>query len=281
MIDRAPGPLLAVGLALCTLAFVTVHPLVMGAVAIAAAGLLAGAPAPRRAVAVVSVALGVGVAVLNPFVQANGDLILVELPRIPVFDTQVTVEELVAGLVLGARAAAVTMIVMAVLATADPDRLLRLASRLAPRSALAGSVAARMIPTLRRDAAGLVETLRLRGRSLTSGRWTRRVRTAGSLALPLVGSALDRSLDVAEAMAARGYGSGPATRPPRRPWGAADRIAALAAVAIGIVAACALLTSLDAYAFYPTMDRAWSGATAVLAVVVVGSVAALRLGARR
>lgn len=171
-----------------------------------------GVRTPARGVLLIAGILGVGVAVLNPFVQASGDLILFQLPEIPIFDMQVTLEEVMAGLTLGARAAAVTIVVMAVLALADPDRLLQLASRLAPRSALAASVAARMVPTLRRDAVALVETSRLRGRSPRVGSWVARGRTASTLALPLVGSALERSLDVAEAMAAR---AATASAPPR------------------------------------------------------------------
>ena len=201
---RSPGPLLLLALGLLLIAFRTQHPLIIGAVLLVALALTWAAPSRSVLVLTIAGLTALGVILINPFVQANGDLILFELPRIPILDTQVTLEEVVAGLVLGARAAAVTLIVMSTLALADPDRLLALASRLAPNSALTASIAARLVPTLRRDAASLSETARLRGHRLTSGPWRARARSAGALAVPLVGSSLDRAVDVAEAMAARG-----------------------------------------------------------------------------
>ena len=254
MITRAPGPLLVVGVGLCALAFSTAHPMIMAAVLVVAVALLLASRTPARGVLLIAGILGVGVAVLNPFVQASGDLILFQLPDIPIFDMQVTLEEVMAGLTLGARAAAVTIVVMAVLALADPDRLLQLASRLAPRSALAASVAARMVPTLRRDAVALVETSRLRGRSPRVGSWVARGRTASTLALPLVGSALERSLDVAEAMAARGYGVGTPTRRPRVAWDAVDRFTMAVGVGMCLVAFASIAGWLGRYGFFPTMD---------------------------
>lgn len=249
----APGPLLALAAALCALAFATTHPVIVAAVLVGGLALLAAARAPRRGVLTMAAILGLGVALLNPFVQASGDLILFELPDIPVFDMQVTLEEVVTGATLGARAAAVTIVLLAVLALADPDRLLGLASRLMPRSALAASIAARLVPTLRRDAQALVETARLRGRSPLAGTWRGRARAAGSLAIPLVGSALDRSVDVAEAMAARGYGSGPRTRlapPPRR---GVERVVMGAAAIVAVVAGLAIAGAVGAMRFYPTL----------------------------
>ncbi len=271
MTGHAPGPLLVLGTGLCALAFSTTHPLIMAAVLTGAVLLILAAQASVRGVLIVATVMGVGVAVLNPFVQASGDLILFQLPDIPIFDTQVTLEEVVAGLVLGARAAAVTIAIMAVLTLADPDRLLQLASRLAPRSAIAASVAARMVPTLRRDATAFVETARLRGRSPFAGSWTVRARTAGSLALPLVGSSLERSLDVAEAMAARGYGSGPPTRRPRVPWRPCDWTVLVSGIALCALATLAIAGVFGRYSFYPTMDAVTDTPTLAAALVVMGA----------
>jgi energy-coupling factor transport system permease protein len=276
---HAPGPLLVLGTGLCALAFSTTHPAIMAAILVVAVALMWASRTPMRGVLMIAAILGVGVALLNPFVQANGDLILVQLPDIPIFDMQVTLEEVIAGVTLGARAAAVTILVMAVLALADPDRLLQLASRLAPRSAIAASVAARMVPTLRRDAVSLVETARLRGRSPLVGSWMARGRGASTLALPLVGSALERSLDVAEAMAARGYGAGTPTRRPRLPWNAVDRATMGVGVVTCLVATASIAGRLGRYRFYPTMDRLGEGWALVVAAgtTVVGLILAGRI----
>lgn len=278
---RAPGPLLLLGIGLCIIAFTTTHPLIIGAVLVVAVLLTLAAPSRSTLVLTIAAIAAIGVVVLNPFVQVNGDLILFELPGIPILDTQVTLEEVVAGLVLGARAAAVTLVVMSTLALADPDRLLALASRLAPNSALAASIAARLVPTLRRDAAGLTETARLRGRALTTGRWRSRVRTTGALAVPLLGSSLDRAIDVAEAMAARGYGAGPRTRPPRPPLTSPDRVIAVAAIVLIAVGGLTIASRIGDFDFYPRLTPLGETGSIAAMVVVLGAGSTAAIAAAR
>lgn len=270
---RAPGPVLALAAAILVIAFSSDHPLLVAAALAGAVALAGASPAPARLIMLTAAFAAVGVAALNPFVQANGDLILLQLPDIPVLDTQVTLEEAVAGLVLGGRAAAVTITIMAALAIADPDRLLSLASRLVPRSALAASVAARLVPTLRRDAAALTETTRLRGRSLTRGAWRARAAAAGALAVPLVGSALERSVDVAEAMAARGYGSGPRTRPPRARWTTPDRVTGVCAAALVPIATLTVIGRVGAFDFYPRLGSIATAPEIVAACLTATAIA--------
>lgn len=277
MRSGTPIPLMVFGAGLCAVAFSTIHPVIVTAVLIVAILLVTAVPSPPKLVISIAAMLGLGVAVLNPFVQASGDLIIVEFPDVPIFDTQVTLEELAAGAVLGMRAAAVTIIIMSVLLLVDGDRLLALASRLMPRSALAVAIASRLLPTLRRDAQGLVETARLRGHSPSAGGWVTRARAAGPLALPLVGSALDRSLDVAEAMAARGYGSGPRTRQATVPWRLPDRVLFFIGVGFWILTAVLAVGVVPDYAFYPTMDVATRIAPLAFTAALVGGGATARM----
>ena len=279
MTGRAPIPLLIFGGAACTLAFATDQPLILAAVAAGAVALHFAAQRRRRMYLVAGLIVGLGVMLLNPLVQANGDLILFELPDIPIIDLQVTLEEVVAGVALGLRAFAVTVLIGALLAHIDPDRLLAAASRLMPHSALAASIAARMLPTLERDAVALSETARLRGVSLGAGRWSTRARNAGALATPLVGSALERSLDVAEAMAVRGYGAGPRTRMAEPPMSGAEWTVLALAVPLGVLSALVIAGTVGAFAFYPTLDPivTWQAAAAAGVALVAMGGAALRL----
>ena len=92
------------------------------------------------------------------------------------------------------------------------------------------ALATRLVPTLERDAAGLVEALRGRGVEVTG------VRGRARLMAPLLAGSLERALNLAEAMEARGYGRPGATRTPRPGWGALDRAAlglSVVAVALG------------------------------------------------
>ena len=81
--------------------------------------------------------------------------------------------------------------------------------RFARRSVLAMALATRLVPTLERDAAGLVEALRGRGVEVTGARGRAR------LLAPLLAGSLERALNLAEAMEARGYGRPGGTRTPR------------------------------------------------------------------
>jgi len=234
----------------------------------------------RNMYLVVGATIGLGVFLLNPFVQANGDLILFELPDIPIFDLQVTLEEVIAGAALGLRSFVATVAIGAVLAHVDPDRLLALASLL-PRSALTASIAARMLPTLERDAQALSETAQLRGVSLHSGRWRIRARTAGALAMPLVGSALERSLDVAEAMAARGYGTGPRTRMTEAPPTRIDRLVLVLSLPLAALAGLAIFGALGRFDFYPTLDPVANWPALIAAGIAVAVTCTAASGLRR
>ena len=220
---RAPGPLCLLGLAAIVIAFSTDHPLVLGAVAIGAVALFIAAPGrPSRLFLLGGAVSGITLAILNPFVSSQGDLILWRGPDVAVIDLEITLEEVVAGIAIGVRLFAVAVIVGALLAHMDADRLQAQVARVAPRSALTCALAARLMPTLQRDARAIVETARLRGVAL-DGSWTQRARHSAPLALPLLGSSLARGLDVAEAMTARGYGAGPRTRIPEARYDRVER----------------------------------------------------------
>jgi energy-coupling factor transport system permease protein len=188
------------------------------------------APAGRRRLYLVG-ALGSGFAVfvLTPFVSQIGYHVLWSGPTIPVFGTlDVTREELRIGLFQGLRLTAVALAFAAYALLLDHDRLVQSAS-FAKRSVLAVALATRLVPTLERDASGLSEALRGRGVEVTG------VRGRATLLAPLLAGSLERALNLAEAMEARGYGRPGATRAPRPGWTALDKLAVtVGAVAIAI-----------------------------------------------
>lgn len=281
MTARAPLPLVLLLAATTVVAFLADQPLVV--VSLALGAVLLALAAGRRALPIVAAGAisAVGLLVLTPILGANGNLIVAELPRIPLLDGEVTAEELTAGAVFGLRLLTVTAVIGAVLVLADQDRMLALAMRLAPRSALACALAARALPTLRRDAVALTETARARGAALSSGSWLGRGRRAAPLVVPLVGSSLERSLDVAEAMSARGYGAGRRARVAEAPWSRRDlailvSAACIAAAGIGAVALGAL-----GFDFYPELDPILRTESLALAAVILAALGAAAWAARR
>ena len=81
---------------------------------------------------------------------------------------------------------------------------------------------------LERDAAGLVEALRGRGVEVQGARGHAR------LLSPLLAGSLERGLNLAEAMEARGFGRPGRTRVPPPPWTWRDRLALAAAPLIAL-----------------------------------------------
>jgi energy-coupling factor transport system permease protein len=181
------------------------------------------APASRRRLYLVG-ALGSGLAVVmvTPFVEAIGSHVLWSGPTVPVLGRlDVTTEELRNGLFQGLRLTAVALAFSAYALLLDHDRLVQ-AAGFARRSVLAVALATRLVPTLERDAAGLVEALRGRGVEVSG------LRGRARLLAPLLAGSLERALNLAEAMEARGYGRPGATRAPRPRWRVWERLAPVA-----------------------------------------------------
>jgi energy-coupling factor transport system permease protein len=202
-------------------------------VAVIAAVLLAvclRAPRRRRWPYLVgTLASGLVLFLFSPLVAAYGGVVYWEGPTVPVIGTlDVTSEELAEALFQGLRLTAVGLAFAAYALLLDQDRLLLAGGRLR-RSVLAVALATRLVPTLERDAAGYVEALRGRGVAVAG------LRGRARLLSPLVAGSLERSLNLAESMEARGFGKAGRTRAPSPPWNAWDHLA-LAGAALVILA---------------------------------------------
>jgi energy-coupling factor transport system permease protein len=186
------------------------------------------APARRRWPYLIgTITTGLTVFLLTPFVEVIGSHPLWTGPTIPVVGTlDVTTEELRNGLFQALRLTAVGLAFAVYALLLDHDRLLA-AAGWARRSTLAAALATRLVPVLERDARDL--RVALRGRRVELGPMR--------LLSPLLAGSLERGLNLAEAMEARGYGRAGRTRAPRPPWRLHDRLALLLAVTIVVVAA--------------------------------------------
>jgi energy-coupling factor transporter transmembrane protein EcfT len=198
-------------------------------VAILAALLLAvclGAPVRRRWIYLTgALTSAAAVLVVTPFVEQLPGRVLWIGPTVPVVGAlDVTVPELSGALFNALRLAAVALAFTAYALLLDHDRLVQ-AAGFARRSVLAVALATRLMPALERDAAGYAEALRGRGVELDG------VRSRARLLSPLLAGSLERGLNLAEAMDARGFGRPGATRLPQPPWTTLDAAAVAAAVA--------------------------------------------------
>jgi energy-coupling factor transport system permease protein len=224
----SPAPAAALLAALATAALLSTSLWSVGAICTLLLLVALRAPAQRRwpyLIGTLSTALLF--VVLTPFVEVIGTHVLWSGPTIPVLGRlDVTTEELRNGLFQGLRLGAVGLAFAVYALLLDHDRLLA-AAGWARRSTVAVALATRLVPLLERDARDL--RIALRGRGVELG--------AVRQLSPLLAGSLERGLNLAEAMEARGYGRAGRTRAPRPPWTLVDRLGLVVAVAVVVVGA--------------------------------------------
>ncbi|HTY46726.1 MAG TPA: energy-coupling factor transporter transmembrane component T [Methanomassiliicoccales archaeon] len=95
--------------------------------------------------------------------------------------------------------------------TIHPDQLLQAMSKYGFRTMTGLSVATRMYPTIAADSANIEDAMRARGVEFDQGNVVQKARAKAPVMMPLLLNSLDRSMDIAEAMEARGFGAGTRT----------------------------------------------------------------------
>jgi energy-coupling factor transport system permease protein len=224
----SPAPAAALLAALATAALLSTSLWSVGAIAALLLLVALRAPAQRRWPYLIgTLSTAVLFVVITPFVEVIGTHVLWTGPTIPVIGRlDVSTEELRNGLFQGLRLGAVGLAFAVYALLLDHDRLLA-AAGWARRSTVAVALATRLVPLLERDARVLRVALRGRGVELGPVRQLS----------PLLAGSLERGLNLAESMDARGYGRAGRTRAPRPPWTRLDRAALAVAVAIVAIGA--------------------------------------------
>jgi energy-coupling factor transport system permease protein len=258
-------------LALGIAALMASNPIVLGAVAVAvlAAGAVAGVGRPLLRAALWGVPVALVIMVINALVTRDGLTVIVRLGNLPLLGhTDITLEATAYGAILGLRAVALILCGLLYTLAVDPDEVLRLFRRVSFRSALSATLATRMVPILVRDGRRLAEAQRCRPGPPPSRLALMRAACTG---------VLDRALDVAAALEVRGYGA--ARRPPAYRGGpgsysrhdVAFVAAALLVVALSIVAR---VSSAAAFSAYPVLSvAAGPGALLVAGGLVAATLA--------
>jgi energy-coupling factor transport system permease protein len=195
------------------------------------------------------------VAAINPLVSQQGLTVLVDGPIVPLLgNVDVTLEALVYGAVAGLRVLVVVLAFALYSACVDPDRVLRLVGRIAPRSALTASLATRSVPLLGRDGRRLAEAYTLRAGARPAARMRDRVERAATLTRALGAGALERSVELAAALEVRGYGALGRFPASRAPWSRHDLSFALAAGVFAALCVGARAAGVASFEPYPLLD---------------------------
>jgi energy-coupling factor transport system permease protein len=242
-------------IALIVVALSIDHPLVLGivTVAIVLAGACAGVGRQLVRSLRIATIVALPIVVVNVLVSRDGLTVFARLGDLgPFGQGNLTVEALVYGAVIALKVAILMLATTLASLAVDPDELLRVVRRLSFRSALTASLATRMIPVLASDARRLAEAQATR--PVLSPRRAGDIRARVRLMSAIVGSSLDRAMDVAATLELRGFAG--ARRAPRRrlPWSRHDFAFAASAAALIMTALAVRVAGIAAFDAYPQVS---------------------------
>lgn len=156
--------------------------------------------------------LGFSIVVINALVSYHGDHALVTAPfSLPVLgQPMITLEAIAYGAVMALKLVVIISSFALINLTVHPDdiMLVMLKMKFPSKSVLVVSLSTRFIPCLIEDRQRINDAYRTRGVSLDTGGWFRKLKNRAGIIIPLLSNSLDRSVQVAEAMEARAFGSG-------------------------------------------------------------------------
>lgn len=202
--------------------------------------------------------LCIAIIVINTLLNYNGAHVLYQAPfRVPVLGIPtVTLEALLYGAAMCLRLVTIISAFAVITFTVHPDDIMlaMIKLKLPYKSVLVTSLSTRFMPTLIDDAERITDIQRSRGLELSKGSLPRRVKNRIAIIMPLLSNSLDRTVQVAEAMESRAFGSG-SNRTYYRDirLGSIDVISlicALSPLAFGIFVS---VSGYGSYQFYPAM----------------------------
>ncbi len=241
------------------------HPLVLAALAVV---VLAGAAAGgvgREVGRIVAwmVPWAVVIAFVNMLVVRDGLTVLARLGELPPFgQVDLTLEALVYGALFGTRLLLVAAAFAVFTVAVDPDDLLRVMRRASVRSALAATLAVRLVPVLAADAARVEEARRCRADGGGEGAGARL-----AVLRAVASGALDRALDVAATLEVRGYGASRRRGGGSgRPWSRHDQAFLGSAVVVAALAIAARAGGLATFGTYPELHSGCAAEAVALSI---------------
>jgi energy-coupling factor transport system permease protein len=183
----------------------------------------------------------------NALANHSGQIVLFRLPAgWPILGGPVTLEAAVAGAVNGLGLFTILVVFAAFNAASDQYELLRATPAFLFQAGVVVSIAITFVPQLMLSAKEIREAQRIRGHRF------RGVRALLPLILPLLATSLERAIQLAETMEARGFGA--SVRPASRRQATLSLLGTLAAL-------LSLLAGLFALAYLP-FGSAWGRALA-------------------
>jgi len=208
--------------------------------------------------------------VINPLVVRAGQTVLWHGPYLPVLGRlTITLEAICYGAAMGVRLLDMVSIFCLYNLIVHPDRLLNLFSRFAHKSALVVSLAARLFPVMAASMNSIKEVQQLRGVDFQTGTLKERAGKYSALFNILLVSSLEGSLQMAEAMQARAFGSGPRSCYRREFFRPRDALCLAGSIFSLAVSICGAVHGFGNYTYYPQLGYLFDGSATVTVLVAV------------
>jgi len=193
--------------------------------------------------------------IFNALFTRTGATVLVQSPPIPLLgEIKITLEALAFGAGMGIRLLIIISAFCLYTYAVHPDKVLKLFNKGGNKSVLIIILSTRLFPLLIQDFNRITEVQRCRGVKFDTGTRWMRIKNILPVISVLLQSCLERALQLAESMYARGYGSGNKSYYSRELWRPRDYLtlgSLIICLAIGVFSA---ITGLASYTYYPQLS---------------------------
>ncbi len=232
------------------------HPLFIGGIFLLAFLTLAEAGALDKGEKLLQfgISLTLLIMIVNPLVIHAGETILWMSPELPLLGRmEVCLEAICYGAAMGMRLMTLLLIFCLYHEMINPDRLLGHMARLTYQSGLMLAMATRLFPVVVHNLANAREVQELRGVNFNAGHLPARVKKYAWIFRAVLVSTLEGSLQTAEAMQSRAFGSGPRSCYSRDSWRPRDLICLLTSCLALLILVIAKIKGYCDFNYYPRL----------------------------
>ncbi|MDD5486134.1 MAG: energy-coupling factor transporter transmembrane component T [Dehalococcoidales bacterium] len=258
------------------IAMLVEHPVVLSLLFLSTLPAVASARIWKQWAMIIQFALWMGilVVIINCLAGAGGNHILWQSGfRLPVLGRiEITLEAILFGLFMTVRLMAIISAFSVITLTIRPDDLLSalLEMRLPYKTAMMTALSIRFVPVLFEDASRIINAQRSRGLEMNKGSKLKRLKNRSMILPVLLSSSLERTIQLAEAMEARAFGSsGKRTRYFRINFSTKDTMSISMMLVLAAVVLFTLVTGLFSYNYYPSLQDPMLGTRGIIICVVL------------
>jgi len=280
---------LAWALSIVIMAMIIDHPLVLGLIFLSTVPIAFAAGVHREWLVFIRIAVWMGIIVvlINALASTGGNHLIwqsgINLPLLGPLN--LTLEALIYGVFMAVRLLAIISAFAVMTFILHPDDLLMvmLKMKLPYKTAMLTTLSTRFVPVLLEDAGRIADAQKSRGLEMDRGNILKRIQRRSSILLSLLASSLERTIQIAEAMEARAFGS--ATRRTFYHRIAFSRLDGVIIASFLLMLAASIygtVTGLFEFQYYPVLNgfvmspHGWVVTAAILAVLI-GLIPAARL----